>query len=56
MKIVPIKTDKDGNVDIEDLKEKAVAHKKELGCLMVTYPSTFGVFEEGSENFRRTSI
>jgi len=47
MKIVPIKTDGDGNVDIADLKEKVQQNSKELACLMVTYPSTYGVFEEG---------
>jgi len=46
LKIVGIKSDEDGNVDFEDLKSKAKLHSKELACLMVTYPSTYGVFEE----------
>src|SRR5690606_40926637 len=36
-----------GNIDVEDLREKAQKYKEELSCLMVTYPSTHGVFEEG---------
>eukprot|EP00501_MAST-03F_sp_TOSAG23-6_P000479 GSMAST32.ASY1.ANO1.492.1 assembled CDS len=47
MKVVPIKTVESGDVDMEDLKEKAEKHKDNLAALMVTYPSTFGVFEEG---------
>lgn len=47
MKIVITACDKDGNIDIADLKAKAKEHAKELSCLMVTYPSTHGVFEEG---------
>jgi len=46
-KIVVVKTDKEGNVDMDDLKAKADAHKDKLACLMITYPSTFGVYEEG---------
>jgi len=46
LKIVPIKSDAEGNVDFEDFKQKAHEHSKELACLMVTYPSTYGVFEE----------
>jgi glycine dehydrogenase len=46
MKVVVIKCDEHGNVDIEDLKEKAKAHSENLAALMVTYPSTHGVFEE----------
>jgi len=46
MKIVPVKSDNDGNVDVNDLKEKAEKHAKDLACLMITYPSTHGVFEE----------
>ncbi|MDA8791430.1 aminomethyl-transferring glycine dehydrogenase [Candidatus Pelagibacter bacterium] len=46
MKVVVIKCDEHGNVDIDDLKEKAEAHKDNLAALMVTYPSTHGVFEE----------
>jgi glycine dehydrogenase len=46
MKVVVIKCDEHGNVDINDLKEKAEIHKDNLAALMVTYPSTHGVFEE----------
>ncbi len=46
MKVVVIKCDEHGNVDIEDLKEKAKTHSENLSALMVTYPSTHGVFEE----------
>lgn len=45
MKVVVTKTDEKGNIDVEDLKEKAIAHSSELAALMVTYPSTHGVFE-----------
>ena len=44
--LVSIKCDKQGNIDITDLKEKATAHKDRLSALMLTYPSTHGVFEE----------
>ncbi|NCU74847.1 MAG: glycine dehydrogenase (aminomethyl-transferring) [Candidatus Fonsibacter ubiquis] len=46
MKVVVINCDKDGNVDFEDLKKKATEYSKNLAALMVTYPSTHGVFEE----------
>jgi glycine dehydrogenase len=46
MKVVALKCDtKTGNLDIKDLKEKCEKHKDELAAIMVTYPSTFGVFE-----------
>ena len=45
MKIVPIKCDDDGNIDLEDLEKQAIANKLELSCVMITYPSTHGVFE-----------
>lgn len=45
-KVIIVKCDEQGNIDLTDLKEKAVAHKKDLAALMVTYPSTHGVFEE----------
>eukprot|EP01114_Cavostelium_apophysatum_P003367 TRINITY_DN1319_c0_g3_i1.p1 TRINITY_DN1319_c0_g3~~TRINITY_DN1319_c0_g3_i1.p1 ORF type:complete len:1010 (-),score=304.66 TRINITY_DN1319_c0_g3_i1:65-3094(-) len=54
LRIVPIKSDDDGNVDIKDLKEKAQQHSKELACLMITYPSTYGVFEEGIKEICQT--
>ena len=47
MKVVVVKCDEDGNIDVEDLKAKTEKHKENLSCLMVTYPSTHGVFEEG---------
>ena len=46
MKVVVVKCDEHGNVDFEDLKKKAEEHKDNLAALMVTYPSTHGVFEE----------
>lgn len=46
MKIVLVKCDEIGNIDVKDLKQKAEQHKNELSCLMVTYPSTHGVYEE----------
>ncbi|TCO23588.1 glycine dehydrogenase (decarboxylating) alpha subunit /glycine dehydrogenase (decarboxylating) beta subunit [Pedobacter psychrotolerans] len=46
MKIVVVKSLENGNIDVEDLKAKAELHKENLSCLMVTYPSTHGVFEE----------
>ena len=44
-KVVPIATLKDGDIDLADLRAKADAHKDDLAALMVTYPSTHGVFE-----------
>lgn len=46
MKIVVTKCDEKGNIDLTDLRAKAEQYKYELSCLMVTYPSTHGVFEE----------
>ena len=46
MKVVGIACDDHGNIDVEDLKAKAEKHSHELSALMVTYPSTHGVFEE----------
>jgi len=45
MKVVVTKSTKEGNIDLEDLREKALKHKDNLAALMVTYPSTHGVFE-----------
>ncbi|POS02447.1 glycine dehydrogenase [Flavobacterium croceum DSM 17960] len=45
MQIIVTKTTAEGNIDVADLKEKALANKDNLSCLMVTYPSTHGVFE-----------
>jgi glycine dehydrogenase len=47
MKIVVVKTGPNGDVDIADLRARAEEHKHDLSALMVTYPSTHGVFEEG---------
>ncbi len=46
MQVVVTKTDERGNIDVADLEEKAKLHKDRLAALMVTYPSTHGVFEE----------
>ena len=46
MRVVVVKTDPNGNIDVSDLRAKAAEHAKDLGALMVTYPSTHGVFEE----------
>jgi glycine dehydrogenase len=46
MKVVVVKTDARGNIDVADLRAKAEEHAKDLAALMVTYPSTHGVFEE----------
>jgi glycine dehydrogenase len=46
MKVVAVACDGEGNIDVDDLKAKAEKHSHELGALMVTYPSTHGVFEE----------
>ncbi len=46
MKIVVVKCDAQGNVDLEDLKARAAEHAERLAALMITYPSTHGVFEE----------
>lgn len=47
MKVVVVKCDEKGNIDIDHLRETAEKHKENLSALMVTYPSTHGVFEEG---------
>jgi glycine dehydrogenase len=46
MKVVVVRTDGDGNIDLADLEAKAEQHAERLSALMVTYPSTHGVFEE----------
>ena len=50
MKVVVTKTDERGNIDWEDLQEKVIAHKENLAALMITYPSTHGVFESNIKN------
>lgn len=47
MKVVVTKCDEKGNVDLGDLKDKIEQHGENIACIMVTYPSTHGVFEEG---------
>lgn len=46
LKIIVIRCDDKGNVDVADLRAQAELHKDELACLMITYPSTHGVYEE----------
>ena len=46
MQVVLVKCDDAGNIDVADLKAKAILHSANLSCLMITYPSTHGVFEE----------
>jgi glycine dehydrogenase len=46
MEVIVVQCDSQGNVDVEDLKAKAEAHNQNLAALMITYPSTHGVFEE----------
>jgi glycine dehydrogenase len=53
MKVVVVKTDDHGNIDVADLESKATAHSKDLAALMVTYPSTHGVFEEAIKDVCR---
>jgi glycine dehydrogenase len=47
MRVVVVACDDEGNIDLEDLRQKASQHSAELAALMITYPSTHGVFEEG---------
>ncbi len=53
LKVVTVNTDANGNVDIEDLRKKAGQHGDRLAALMVTYPSTHGVFESGIKEICR---
>nr|WP_315143781.1 aminomethyl-transferring glycine dehydrogenase [uncultured Flavobacterium sp.] len=53
MKVVVTKTLDNGNIDVEDLREKAILHKDNLSCLMVTYPSTHGVFESAIQEITK---
>ena len=46
MRVVVVACDDDGNVDVDDLEAKVDEHAADLAALMVTYPSTHGVFEE----------
>ncbi|MCB0365446.1 MAG: aminomethyl-transferring glycine dehydrogenase [Bdellovibrionaceae bacterium] len=54
MQVVVVGCDENGNIDLPDLKAKAEQHKNDLAALMVTYPSTHGVFEEGIIDICRT--
>jgi glycine dehydrogenase len=47
MEVVVVKCDENGNIDIADIKMKAEQHRDQLAAVMITYPSTHGVFEEG---------
>ena len=53
MNVVVVKSDEDGHIDVQDLKNKVFQYKDELAGLMVTYPSTHGVFEEGIKDICR---
>ncbi|MCG3135609.1 MAG: Glycine dehydrogenase (decarboxylating) [Planctomycetes bacterium] len=53
MKVVVVACDASGNIDLADLRAKAEKHAKDLACVMVTYPSTHGVFEEGIRDLCR---
>lgn len=47
LRIVIVNCDEAGNVDLEDLKDKIEVHREQLSCIMITYPSTHGVYEDG---------
>lgn len=49
MKVIPVTCDENGNIDVADLKSKAETHKGNLAAIMMTYPSTHGVFEEDAK-------
>jgi glycine dehydrogenase len=53
LQIVPVACDDEGNIDVRDLEAKVKEHGKNLACLMVTYPSTHGVFEESIKDICR---
>lgn len=53
MSVVVTKTDEIGNIDVADLQAKAEQYKDNLACLMITYPSTHGVFEESIKDITR---
>src|SRR5690606_4430928 len=46
LRVVAVQCDEAGNIDVDDLRARAAEHADRLACLMVTYPSTHGVFEE----------
>src|SRR5262249_6594182 len=53
LRVVVVECDEDGNVDLADLSRKATEHHARLSCLMITYPSTHGVFEAGVKEICR---
>ncbi|HUG40413.1 MAG TPA: aminomethyl-transferring glycine dehydrogenase, partial [Longimicrobiales bacterium] len=53
MDVVVVKSDENGNIDVEDLKARADQHRDRLGAIMVTYPSTHGIFEESIRDICR---
>jgi len=53
MKVVVTKTDEKGNIDVDDLEEKVLLHSENLAALMVTYPSTHGVFESSIKHITK---
>jgi glycine dehydrogenase len=54
MKVVVVKSDEDGHIDVADLKAKAEQYRDTLSALMITYPSTHGVFEESIKDICKT--
>ena len=54
MKVVVVGTDKHGNINVDELKEKATHYKDNLAALMITYPSTHGVFESSIQEITET--
>jgi glycine dehydrogenase len=54
MQVVVVACDEQGNVDMDDLRAKCAAHADRLACIMITYPSTHGVFEEGVKQLCET--
>src|SRR5438093_6878484 len=52
LKVVAVACDKQGNIDVADLRAKARTHHNDLACLMITYPSSHGVFEESIKQIR----
>ena len=54
MEVVLVACDEDGNIDLDDLKKKAEEHTETLAALMITYPSTHGVYEEAVKDICQT--
>ena len=54
MKVIVVNSSENGNIDIEDLKNKANSYKDNLAALMITYPSTHGVFESDIKEITET--